>query len=343
MIGGVFLKNLAIITIVLTMFVGLLVAGCGGAQQGTKKENWPKGKITVVVPFKAGGSADTMARSLTKYWEKELGAPMIIDNIDGASGQIGATMFQKKPADGNTIFIGTQLYLSANIVLQKAEFKMEDFDILNFQEFDPVTVCVLEDSPYKTLDDLIKAIKDNPNTIKWGTIYGGPLQLAGALLLDDFDLKVKTIYYDSGSAMRTALLGNHIDFMIGNANGDQAVKGKARVLAVADTKRSEIWPEAPTFSEALKAHGKTFPRIGSSRFIAVKKSVKEKYPDRYDKLIATYKKALDNPEYKAFRTQSGSASVTHYYGPEESTKMNNEIHNLLIKYKDKLNKEKLNK
>lgn len=316
-----------------------ITAGCGGGS-GKKdekaKEEWPKGKITLLVPFNAGGSVDSMARTLAKHWEKELGVPVIVDNRDGATGQVGTTIFQKMPADGNTVLVGTQTYLSANIVLQNASYKIEDFDVINVQQVDPVTIAVLEDSPYKTLDDLIQAIKKNPNTVKWGTMYGGALQLAGESLIDKLGLQVKMISYDSGGAMRTALLGKHVDFIIGNANGDQAIKGKARVLAVADTKKNPIWPDAPTLNDALKKYNVTIPTIGSSRFIAVHKGLKEKYPDRYKKLVETYKKAFENPEYQAFRKQTGEDTVSSYYGPEASQKMNLEIHQLLVQYKDRL-------
>jgi tripartite-type tricarboxylate transporter receptor subunit TctC len=230
------------------------------------------------------------------------------------------------------------MYLSANIVLQNAAFKIDDFDVINFQQVDPVTIAVLEDSPYKTLDDLIQDIKKNPNKIKWGTLYGGALQLAGEFMIDKLGLQVKMVNYDSGGAMRTALLGRHVDFIIGNANGDQALKGKARVLAVADTKKNPIWPNSPTLNDELKKYNVTIPTIGSSRYIAVHKGLKEKYPERYKKLVETYKKAYESPEYQAFRKQTGEDTVSNYYGPEESQKMNLDIHKLMAQYKDKLKK-----
>ena len=321
---------------VIALLALALTAGCGGSKKGKAVEDWPKGKLTLLVPFKAGGSVDGMARSLAKFWEKELGLPLIIDNRDGASGQVGATVFQKMPADGNVIFLGTQMYLSANIVLQNADFKIDDFDVINFQQVDPVTIAVLEDSPYKTLDDLIADIKKNPNKVKWGTIFGGPLHLAGEIFHDKLGLQVKMVSYDSGSAMRTALLGKHVDFIIGNANGDQAIKGKARVLAVVDNKRSSIWPDSPILNEALKKYNVSIPTIGSSRFIAVHKGFKEKYPERYKKLVETYKKAYESSEYQAFRKQTGEDTVSNYYGPAESQKMNRDIHQLMVQYKDKL-------
>lgn len=324
------------------MFSLLLFAGCGqDAPKNATPSDWPKGeKITMIIPFNAGGSADTMMRQINKYWEQELGSNIIIENREGAAGMVGATTFLKKPADGLTVFAGTQLYLSANIVLQNAQFKLDDFDIINFQQFDPITICVREDSPYKTFDDLVAAMKEKHGQLKWGTIYGGPLHLAGELLKDKLGVDFTTVNYDSGNGYRTALLGGHVDFVISNANGDRAIKGKARVLAVADTEKSPIWPDAPTLNEVLEKYGVDFPPLGSVRFIAVSSALKKNYPERYQRLVNTYKKAFESPEYQELLKNNGEIYVSHYYGPEESNKMNHDLHALVEKYKDRLKKTK---
>lgn len=316
----------------------LILAGCGSndiSQPGSNTKEWPTDKITAIIPFKAGGSADNMARGLIKYWEKEIGVPIIIENREGAATQVGCTMFSKMPADGNTILIGTQLYLSANEVLKDADYSIEDFDILNFQQVDPITITVHKDSPYHTLEDLIEDIKARPGELTWGTIYGGGMHLGGEILKDKIGLDFKTVNYDGGNAFRTALLGKQVDFVIGQANGDLAIKDNCRVLAVASKKRMDIWPDSPTFDEALAPYGiKNFPVLGSARYIAVHSKLKGEHPERYQKLLDTYKKAFDNPEYQEYLKTSGEAAVTDWYGPEESNNMNMEMHKLVTDYKD---------
>ena len=94
---------------------------CSIGQVANAADNWPKGKkITSIVPWKAGGSADTMARQLIKYWEPLLDTNIIVSNREGAATLLGTELFLKQPKDGSNIYIGTQMYMSAGIVLQDA-------------------------------------------------------------------------------------------------------------------------------------------------------------------------------------------------------------------------------
>jgi tripartite-type tricarboxylate transporter receptor subunit TctC len=298
-------------------------------------DDWPKGKkLNCIVPFAAGGSADTMARQLFKYWEPLLDTNIIISNRDGAATLLGTELFLNQPKDGSYMLIGTQMYISAGVVLQGAKFSMDDFAVINFQQFDPATVAVLEDSQYKTFQDLIDDIKARPGQVKVGILAGGAPHLAAVVLKERLGLDYREVNYDSGNGYRTALLGKHVDFVMSNANGDRALKGKARILAVADDQRNKIWPDAPTFNEAMGITD--FPKLGSARFVAVHKEFKEKYPERFNKLVATYKQAFENPEYVKLRETNGEDSVSSYRGPEESDSMNHELHNLLARYKDRI-------
>ncbi|MDL2209671.1 tripartite tricarboxylate transporter substrate binding protein [Desulfovibrio sp. OttesenSCG-928-O18] len=309
------------------------------SQPSKAADNWPKGKkLTCIVPWKAGGSADTMARQLFKYWEPLLDANIIVSNREGAATLLGTELFLKQPKDGSYMYIGTQMYMSAGVVLQGAKFSMDDFEVINFQQFDPITVAVHEESKYKTFQDLVDDIKARPGEVKCGLIYGGAPHLGAVVLQERLGLNYKDVTYDSGNGYRTALLGKHVDFIMSNANGDRAIKGKARVLAVADDKRSPVWPDAPTFNEVLKIND--FPKLGSARFVAVHKEFKAKYPDRFNKLVETYKQAFENPEYVKLRENNGEDAVSSYRGPEESNKMNKALHALLEQYKSRIDATK---
>ncbi|MDR0577982.1 MAG: tripartite tricarboxylate transporter substrate binding protein [Candidatus Accumulibacter sp.] len=309
-----------------------LVAFAGPARSA---DDWPKGKkLTCIMPFAAGGSADTMARQLIKYWEPLLDTNIVITNRDGAATLLGTELFLKQPKDGSYMLIGTQLYVSAGVVLQGAKFSMDDFAIINFQQFDPSTITVLEDSKYKTFQDLIDDIKARPGQVKVGILSGGAPHLAAVVLKERLGLDYREVNYDSGNGYRTALLGKHVDFVMSNANGDRALKGKARVLAVADDQRNKIWPDAPTFNEAMGITD--FPKLGSARFVAMHKEFRDKYPERFKKLVETYKQAFENPEYVKLREANGEDTVSSYRGPEESDRMNHELHNLLARYKDRI-------
>ena len=295
---------------------------------------WPSGKITLLIPFKAGGSSDAMGRGLAKYWEKYLGVPIVIDNRDGASSQVGTTIYSRLPADGNTIYLGCQVYFSANIITHNAKYKFEQFDILNIQQEDAVEIVVLNNSKYKDIKSLFNTIKEKPGTLTCGYIAGGPQNIAASILRKEYGLDFKSVTYDNGNALRTALLGEHLDFMIGNSSGDVAVAGKAKVLIILGAKRSGLFPSVPTFAEVFT--GKQFPALSMSTFVAVNSDLQKKYPERYKKLLDTYKQAINDPGYKKFLIDSKQDAINQYIGPQKSAEVNKSIHELVRKYKNEL-------
>ena len=351
-------KRVAALTMAAVMAVS--AAGCsGGAKEsgsqtetkeasaqsdkdsGAKEEEstWPQGEtLTIIVPFKAGGSADLMVRGILPYWEETAGCTFVVENREGASTMVGSVYYQTLPADGTSIYCGTQTYLSGNQVLQGATYDITDFDLINMQQIDPTTITVLDTSPYNSIEDLIKAIQENPGKIKVGLTAGGAGSILLGILTEAFDLDYKTIYYDSGNDFRTALMGGHIDFITGSANGDMGLGDQAKVLAVCGSERNAIWPDTPCFDEVypdLKIPGS----LGSCRLFALQKGVKENYPERYEKLVETYKAALENPEYQKFLESGGELAVSAYRGPEESNRLNLQLHELVVQYQDWLKEE----
>jgi tripartite-type tricarboxylate transporter receptor subunit TctC len=96
-------------------------------------------------------------RAIQPYLSEELGVPILIENRPGGNTQIGAGEFMRRSADGYTFFQFNQPQLSWTILSQKAPYHIEDFYCINAFHKTPSALCTLEDSPYNTLDDLIKA------------------------------------------------------------------------------------------------------------------------------------------------------------------------------------------
>ncbi len=299
---------------------------------------WPAGsEMTLVVPWRAGGAGDMMARQLARYWAGELGTDIAIVNIEGGATLDGTEYFLAQPADGTVLYAGTQMYFSAGAVLRGGDFSMDDVAILNIQQFDPVTVTVHEDSPHRSLQELVAEIRARPGELRCGLIHGGSPHVASETFRQRLGLEYQDVPFDSGNGYRTALLGKTVDFIFSSANGDAAIRDRARVLAVADEHRSVIWPEAPTFNQALGATD--FPVLGSARFIAVRSEVEKNYPERYAVLLQTYQRAFENPDYVNFRATTRESAVSAYRGPEQSARMNRALHVLLELYSPPVEKK----
>lgn len=323
----------------------LIVAGCsskegnGEVKEDSKETKWPHKNVSLIIPFDAGGSLDSMMRVIAKHLEKELDTKITVDNRPGAATQVGTTLFTESKDDGSVLFGGTQLYLSASILLQDADYDIDDFSMVNIEQFDPVTITVHKNSPFKTLDDLINAAKENPGKLTYSTVHGGHLHLTGALLEDKLGIQFKPVFYDGGGEMRNALLGEHVDFMIGNAHGDRAIADNARVLAVGSDEVMDLWPDAETINQVLKRYGVEVPSVGSVRFLATHASFKEKHPELFEMLSSAYKKVYESEEYQNYIKENDALAVSQYRGPEESDKLNLSLHELLNEYKGQLKNE----
>lgn len=197
------------------------VLAAAPASAPAAKAAWPeKGKpISLINPYPPGGSIDVSARLLAPVLERELGTPVQVVNKPGAGSQVGVTELVRSKPDGYTIgytILPTTnaLYLDPN---RQAVFGRRSFHLLAIHLFEGFAVGVGQDSQYRTLQDLIGAAKAKPGTIKIGvTGIMGPLHLALIQLEKEAGVKFATVHFDGGAPKSTALLGRHIDGMVGS-------------------------------------------------------------------------------------------------------------------------------
>ncbi|MEI3606479.1 tripartite tricarboxylate transporter substrate binding protein [Pseudogracilibacillus sp. SE30717A] len=329
--------QLIMVAVVFTFILAACSSSDGNAnEESGDAKKWPHKNTTLILPFDAGGSLDSMMRVIAKEMEKELDTSIKIDNRPGAATQVGTTQFLNEKDDGSVIFGGTQLYLSASILLQDADYDIDDFAMVNIEQFDPITITVHKNSPYESFEDLIEDAKANPGKISYSTVHGGPLHLTGVLLEEKLDTTFKPVFYDGGGEMRNALLGEHVDFMIGNALGDNAIADNARVLALASEEKMDLWPDAEPINDVLAKYEAEVPLVGSVRFLATHATFKEDHPELFEMLANAYEKVFESEEYQDYIKENNAEEVSAYRGPEESDELNQSLHDLLDEYKDKL-------
>lgn len=325
------MKKIVAMIVALVMMLTLVNA----VSAETDGRDWLKGNtITIVVPFKAGGSLDLMVRAFVPFWEQAADATFVVENREGANSMLGTAYFFTKKQDMQTIYCGTQTYVSGNIV-QGANFAIEDFALFNMQQVDPTTLTVLKDSPYQSMEDLIAAMKEKPGKIKCGMTAGGAGAIMLKMLADTYGLDFKLITYDSGNEFRTALLGGHVDFIAGSANGDLGLGDKGKPLVVCGTDRNTLWPDTPTTNELWPELG--IPEsLGSCRFFSCSAEAAKNYPERFNALLETYNEAFANEEYQALLESNGQKAVSNNYGPEVSNQLNLGLHQLIVDNADAL-------
>lgn len=291
---------------------GLVVAITMGMGIPTSKAgvDWPHKTVTMIVPFKPGGSVDRLARFLAPALSEQLGVNVKVDNRPGGKGRIGYQQVQAGPDDGSVFVLGVDPYLSQSIIAPNAKYNLEDWAFVAVQENDPISITVHKDSPYNSLGEIIEAARKNPDTITIGVPAGGGPQLqlqTIAGILDGFPYREVTY---EGSTYRNALLGKHVDVVFSSASGDLAIKDNAKVVAIASDEPFPGWESAEPINKALKPYGVDVPYIGAIRFVAFKTSFREKHPDLWTAFIEAYKKAVNSPKFRENITKSGEIVVT---------------------------------
>ena len=218
---------------------------------------YPKKPIMLVAPYGAGGASDLSARTLAATIPNYLSQPVIVNNRTGAGGVTGSTVVFKSRADGYTLLLGrvgcNGLVPALN---QTIPYKWDSFTFLGLLELNPFVFVVKADSPYKSLKDLLDAIKANPGKLNYS--HSGPqglLSLGSQMLLDQagIDSSAATgIPYKGGGGAKTALLGGHVDFLGINLAPvlDQIKAGKLRALAVTTPESFVAIPDVPTVRES---------------------------------------------------------------------------------------------
>ena len=219
------------------------------------QDKYPNKTITWICPYAAGGSADNRARQLAKVMSQVLGQTIIVDNRAGAGGNIGTEMIAKAKPDGYVIGMGNFAPLAVNHAL----FKKIGFDPVNdivpimLIERGPLILTVRDDSPFKTVADIVKAAKASPGKLSYGSGgIGGTHHLSGALFEHQAGIDMIHAPYKSGSAAATDLLGGQVQIMFEQmyvaVPGVQS--GKTRAIAVTSKTRSPVLPNVPTMAES---------------------------------------------------------------------------------------------
>jgi len=217
---------------------------------------YPDGPVTLVAPYGAGGASDLCARSLAEAAKESLGQPIVVVNKKGNGGMLGARYVSQSKPDGNTLLlarVGMALYPAVNAA---SPVQWDSYTFLGSLESTPMIMAVKSDSPYKTAADLVKALKDNPGRMTYAA--SGPTAIDGfstQAFLSDNGMDPLTaatlIPYKGGSALSTALLGGHVDFLAIAAGSlmPHIKGGKMRPLMVFAPKRMKQLPDVPTATE----------------------------------------------------------------------------------------------
>ena len=285
------------------MAAGLLALPSAQAQA------FPSKPIRIVVTFPAGGAPDILARLFAD--KAQFGQAIVIDNVPGAGGNIGADKVAKSPPDGHTLVMGTVGTHSINGALySKMPYDMvKDFSPVSLVASAPNLLVVTNDLPVKSVAELITYLKANPNKLSFGSPgIGSSVHVSGELFKSLTGTSMQHVPYKGRQFAIPDLVGGQIQLMFDNMPSalPMAKEGKIRALAQTTVKRSPAAPDVPTVAETVPGFEATtwfamFAPAGTPRDVVLRINAEMqrvfKLPDVLDKLkLLGLEPQLGSPE-----------------------------------------------
>ena len=227
------------------------------AQAGA--DAYPSRPITLVVGYPPGGSTDLIARTLGQELAHRLGTSVVIDNVGGAGGAIGAQRVLNAAPDGYTLLVGAnnELAIKKLVAPSTVKYDSKDFTPLGLIASQPMVLVTAPHSGVKNMADFMKQVKANPGKFTYGSSgVGTALHLSGEMIKDQGGLFMVHIPYKGVAPLTTDLLGGNVDYAIFVLSSGLPLIKSGRVVALGTTerKRSPATPDIPALAEtpALK-------------------------------------------------------------------------------------------
>jgi Uncharacterized protein conserved in bacteria len=284
----------------------LAALALGLAATGALAQAWPSKPVTMIVPFPPGGSTDMIARSVVPKLQEKLGGTFIVDNRPGAGGAVGAVAAKNAKPDGYTIFVSSlgPFVIGPHLLKNMGYDPMKDFDYITVAVQAPNILTVRADSQFKSLADVLKYLKANPDKMTFASAGNGTSDhLTAELFWQETGTKAIHVPYKGGSPALTDLLGGQVDatFMNINTGLPHVKSGKLRALAITSSKRSPLLPDVPTMEE-LGFKGVT---VYSWQAFAAPKGLPADIKSRFREAVVA---ALNDPAVKPSSSSSASRS-----------------------------------
>ena len=273
----------------------------------TAAADYPDQPIRLVVPFPAGGGADTLARIIMPRVGQNLGQPIVVDNRSGAGGNVGSELVARAAPDGYTLLYGTNGTLAINPTL----YGNLRFDpVKDFAPVSPMTLIaamliVNPNLPVQSVAELIRYAKAHPGKVNFASAGNGTTShLAGELFKTMAGIDIVHIPYRGGALAAVDVVGGQVQMMIDvMPNAYPLAKGgKVRGLAVTTARRFPAAPEYPTIEESglpgfeVSAWDGVLAPAGTSLAII-------------ERLNAAIRKALDDPDVRDVLLAHGAQPV----------------------------------
>jgi tripartite-type tricarboxylate transporter receptor subunit TctC len=217
-------------------------------------QTYPVRPITMIVPYPPGGPTDTLGRLLAERMRTTLGQPVIVENVGGAGGTIGATRAVRAAPDGYTInFSNVASHVFSNVVYKLPFDIHAELEPIALLTISPVWIIARNSLPAKDVKELVAWLKANPDKATWGIVGpGSPAHLCGVYFEKNTGTRVQFVPYRGAGPIIQDLVSGQIDLTCIEASASRpAVQGgKVKAYALLAQSRWAASPDTPTIDEA---------------------------------------------------------------------------------------------
>lgn len=269
---------------------------------------YPEKPVTLICWSSAGSGHDLMARMIAKVGEKYLGEPIVVVNKQGGSGKVAMSYVLNQKPDGHVLMTNTR-----SMILRfreaNARVSVDDFRYIGRVVRDPFVITVNEESPFKTIDELIEHARANPNEVNIGGYSTRSVDESLAEAIEAAaGIELNYIPYRGGKEPVVAVLGGHIDVAIANPSEmiTNYKAGNLRALALATEERFSPFEDVPTLTERGYAVAPEY-----WRGVMAAKDVPDAVVDKWDEVL---EQVVADPEFKEFLN---NANMYNGYMPSE--------------------------
>lgn len=217
-------------------------------------QDYPKRPITLIVPFAAGGGTDSIARDLAKTLAEKFGQPVVVDNRGGGGGAVGATAVAKASPDGYTLLFATSTFLTHAASESGLQYDVaRDFAPVAMLGRGPLMVVASKDLGVRNISQLLAVAASRPQGLDYCSAGNGSINhLAGELFRQKTRTQLTHVPYKGSGPATLDLLAGRVQLFFATVPTILPYVKDARVdlLAITGEKRSSLFPDVPTVSEA---------------------------------------------------------------------------------------------
>ena len=269
-----------------------------------QEPSYPSKPITIVVGYPPGGSTDLTGRVVATELGNRLGVPVVIENIGGAGGAIGAQKVASAAPDGYTLLVGASNEIAINkLVTKKVKYDIKDFTAIGLIASQPLVLVASTGSGVKNLAEFTQKVSKNPGKFSYGSSgVGTSLHLAGEMIKEQGKLFMTHIPYRGVAPLTNDLMGNNLEYgVFVLSSGLPHIKsGKVIALGTTEATRSAATPDIPAISESAQ-----YKNVDIGVWFALMAPAHLPKPV-FDKLKKALNEALQAPELRKKLESSGS-------------------------------------